>query len=268
MVAAWFLMRETYAPAIVAEKTARLRKDTGNPNLRSAFDSGLKPKDLFWYSIVRPSKMLLLSPIVLLLSIYVDLVYAYLYVMFTTITEVFESQYHFANDLVGLAFLGIGAGAFFGQFFYTWLANRSYARHTAKGDFKPEHRLEFMMPGSLCIPVGLFWYGWTVQAKVQWSSPIIATSVFGVGLLLIFMPANTYLVDVFTKHAASAMAANTVLRSVVAALLPLAGPPLYAQLGYGWGNSLLGFISLVMVPVPFFFMKYGEWLRTRFQVKL
>jgi hypothetical protein len=82
------------------------------------------------------------------------------------------------------------------------------------------------------------------------------------------MPANTYLVDVFTVHAASAMAANTVLRSVVAAILPLAGPTMYAKLGYGWGTSVLGFISLLMIPIPFIFLKYGERMRTRFQLKL
>jgi hypothetical protein len=45
---------------------------------------------------------------------------------------------------------------------------------------------------------------------------------------------------------------------------------MYAALGYGCGNSLLGFIALVTVPVPFLLIKYGEAIRTnpRFQVKL
>lgn len=84
------------------------------------------------------------------------------------------------------------------------------------------------------------------------------------------MAAANYLVDVFTVHAASAMAANTVLRSLFASVIPLAGPTMYKQLGYGWGASTLGFIALACVPIPFWFLKYGEWLRTspRFQVKL
>lgn len=80
----------------------------------------------------------------------------------------------------------------------------------------------------------------------------------------------TYLVDAFALHAASAIAANTVLRSLVGALLPLAGPKMYATLGLGWGNSLLGFISLAMLPIPFLFYRYGERIRKhpRFQVDL
>jgi hypothetical protein len=82
------------------------------------------------------------------------------------------------------------------------------------------------------------------------------------------MPANVYLIDVFTVYAASAMAANTVLRSVVAAVLPLAGPKMYKALGYGWGSSLLGFVAIAFLPVPLIFIKYGERLRTNSTLKL
>ena len=84
------------------------------------------------------------------------------------------------------------------------------------------------------------------------------------------MSISTYLVDAFTLHAASAMAANTVLRSTVGAVLPLAGPRMYATLGLGWGNSLLAFIAMALCPMPWIFYKYGERIRThpRFQIKL
>jgi hypothetical protein len=77
-----------------------------------------------------------------------------------------------------------------------------------------------------------------------------------------------YLVDAYTRYAASAIAAIRVLQSVVGAVLPLAGQPMYERLGLGWGNSVLGFIALVFIPVPWLFFKYGEALRTRCPVKL
>jgi hypothetical protein len=84
---------------------------------------------------------------------------------------------------------------------------------------------------------------------------------------MLLMPAQLYLVDAFgTEAAASALAANTVLRSLFGALLPLAGPPLYSALGLGWGNSSLAFIALAFVPIPWLFFKYGEHLRNRFPV--
>lgn len=75
-----------------------------------------------------------------------------------------------------------------------------------------------------------------------------------------------YLVDTFGKYSASALAASKVLQSIVGAFLPLAGQPLYNNLGLGWGNSVLGFIALALVPVPWLFFQYGAKIRTRFTV--
>jgi hypothetical protein len=80
------------------------------------------------------------------------------------------------------------------------------------------------------------------------------------------MCCQTYLVDAYTIYAASAIAANTVLRSLVGATLPLGGLQLYNKLGLGWGNSLIAFIALALIPVPVLFKRYGEKIRARFPV--
>lgn len=69
-------------------------------------------------------------------------------------------------------------------------------------------------------------------------------------------------------YAASAIAANTELRSLVGALLPLAGPPMYDALGLGWGNSLLGFLCILMIPLPVLFNRFGKRLRKMEKFKL
>lgn len=100
--------------------------------------------------------------------------------------------------------------------------------------------------------------------------PQFLVEAFADKQLPIKLPLQTYLVDAFTLYAASVIAAVTVLRSTLGALLPMAGPSLYATLGLGWGNSLLGFIALALIPVPWFFIKYGERIRKhpRFQLQL
>ncbi|KAL2287657.1 hypothetical protein FJTKL_05034 [Diaporthe vaccinii] len=60
-----------------------------------------------------------------------------------------------------------------------------------------------------------------------------------------------------------ATAALASSRNVVGAFLPLAGPFLYEDMGYGWGNTVLGFIALVLIPAPYFIARYGGKLRTR-----
>jgi hypothetical protein len=76
-----------------------------------------------------------------------------------------------------------------------------------------------------------------------------------------------YLVQSYGIYSASAIAASKVLQSIGGAVLPLAGPPMFDRLGLGWGNSVLAFIALIFVPVPWLFYKYGETLRVRYSVR-
>ena len=75
------------------------------------------------------------------------------------------------------------------------------------------------------------------------------------------MPASTYLIDTYTLHAASVTAATTVVRSLLGALLPLAGDSMYNALGLGWGTSVLGFIAVAFIPMPAVFWFFGERIR-------
>jgi len=263
-------LRETYAPAILRRKTKRLIMETGNISLRPAGTTGEPPRQLWAKALVRPMKMLVLSPIIGLLSLYCAICYGYLYLLFTTITGVFEGDYGFSSGVVGLTYIGIGVGMFSGTVIVGATSDRLLKKKAAGGEMKPEYRLPFMIPGAFAIPMGLFIYGWTAQYHVFWFVPIFGTAFVGFGLIGIFMATNTYLVDAFQRHAASALAANAILRSLFGALLPLAGPAMYSKLGLGWGNSLLGFIAVALIFIPFGFLRYGEYLRTspRFQISL
>ncbi|CRK34197.1 hypothetical protein BN1708_019425, partial [Verticillium longisporum] len=117
---------------------------------------------------------------------------------------------------------------------------------------KPEYRLVTLPWGAILLTIGLFWYGWSAdEGRTHWIVPILGTAVAGFGNLLIFMSLQLYLVDAFSVYAASALAANTVARSLAGAFLPLAGLPMYEALGIGWGNTVLGIISAVMIPVAY-----------------
>lgn len=262
--------RETFASTLLAQKTTRLQKETGNQELRSKLAATIPPREVFIRAIVRPMKMLLFSPIVFLMSLYVAVNYGVLYLLFTTITFVFEDKYHFSPSLVGLAFIGMGVGMIIGMGILGIVSDKIVKEKKAKGTVKPEHRLPLILtlPGGIMLPIGIFIYGWTTDKGVHWIVPIIGTSLIGIGNLSAMMTIQTYLVDAFTIHAASVIAASTILRSLFGAFIPLSGLSMYDTLGLGWGNSLLGFIGLALIPVPVIFRLYGERIRTnpRFQV--
>lgn len=215
--------------------------------------------------------MLFKSPIVLITSIYVGLVYGYTYLLFTSFSPLYEEIYGFGQGSVGLTYLGFGIGCAIGLFLFGTLSDRAVKASVSKkgnGEWKPEYRLPPLLPGSLLVPIGLFWYGWSAQAGVHWIMPIIGTGWVGLGTLAVFMPVQTYLVDAFEIYAASASAANTIVRSLLGAFLPLAGPSIYSALGQGWGNSLLAFIALAFTPMAWIIYRYGERIRKAYPVDL
>lgn len=64
-------------------------------------------------------------------------------------------------------------------------------------------------------------------------------------------------------YAASALATNAVARSVMGAVMPLVGKPMYANLGPNWAGTLLGLLLVVIAPIPFVFYRYGGRIRER-----
>lgn len=158
---ALLLLRESYPFVILKWKTQRLRKETGNQNLRSALDTGKSPKVLFQVSIIRPLKMLFLSPVVFLVSLLMAICYGDTYLLFTTFDRVFQGQYGFSNGIVGLVYLGSGIGSFLGLLFCGAISDRLVKRLTERngGSAKPEYRLPAMFVGAVLVPLGLFMYG-------------------------------------------------------------------------------------------------------------
>jgi hypothetical protein len=131
-------------------------------------------------------------------------------------------------------------------------------------------RLPMACLGGPFIVVALFWLGWTSSPNIHWALPMIAGLFFGVGFVLIFTSVLNYMADAYRQYAASASAAASFCRSIFGAVLPLAAPAMYSRLGIGWGNSLLGFVSLGLTIIPFVLIKYGESIRrsSRFSMRV
>lgn len=247
-----------------AQKKAKSEKGMGTTNqedIRKAFR-------LAW---IRPFKLLFLTPIVPLLGFYTAITNSYGMICFATVGTVFQDEYNFSTGQSGMAYFGLTAGFLFCQVTLGHFSDRHIKKMEARyGDRKPEYRLPPIFIGSLLLPAGLFWYGWSLQYHAHWIVPIIGSAFIAIGILYTYLPVQMYLVDSYTLFAASAIGACSIVRSLCAALIPLGANPLYDRLGYGWGNSLLAFIALVSVPIAVLLMKYGELIRTdsRFQPTL
>lgn len=265
--------RETNPVILMERKTRKLQKELGRPELRSCYEKKdhepIKThREAFSFLLRRlttPIQLLINSPIVTLIALYIAVIYGCLYLLFTTVTSVFEDTYHWPLSTSGLANIGLGLGFIIGQIFFGLTSDRVLKRLKARNNntLTPEMRLPLAIVFALFVPISFFWYGWSVQKPTHWIVPIIGLAPFAVGMIGIFSTLQTYVIDCYPRYAASGIAAITVMRSMFGALLPLAGPYMYRALGYGWGNTLLGLIALLLVPMPVIFYRFGAVLRER-----
>ncbi|KAF7155444.1 hypothetical protein CNMCM5623_007515 [Aspergillus felis] len=267
-IIAIIFLRETNAKVLLQRKAKQLSIEAGKAEV-TAPNPNETPWKLLCRSIIRPVKMLLFSPIVLLISLYSGTLFGVIFLLFSTLPTVFEADYHFGVGVAGLAYLGLGIGMILGLILFAVMSDKLLGQKRGGTVARPEERLILMKWLAPITPLGCFLYGWSTYYHLHWMIPILGTFIIGIGAFFIVMPAQVYLVDAFgAEGAASALAANLVVRSPFGAFLALAAPALYDQLGLGWGNSLLGFICFAFTPVPWLFYRYGEYLRTRFAITL
>lgn len=256
---------ETSSANILYRRSRRLRKLTGRDDLKcepELMSEQMTGKEIVLMTLVRPFSLNFLEPILFLLNLYIALIYGLLYVWFESFAIVFEGIYGFSLGEEGLSFVGILVGAFVViPPFFLYLHLVQEPQFNENGEIKPEKRLPPACIGAFCIPICLFWFGWTARPSVHWIVPIIGSGWFSVGAFLLFNSVLNYLGDAYPDYAASVYAGNDFMRSSFGAGFPLFASAMYNNLGVGWASSTLGFLSIAFIPIPFVLYIYGERIR-------
>ncbi|KAF6743954.1 spermine transporter [Ephemerocybe angulata] len=171
-------------------------------------------KETLKNALYRPIVMLFTEPIVIFMSIYLSFIYSLLYLMFFAFPIAFAEIRGWGDGLTGIAFVSI---------------MRKYAEATKHGSF-PEARLYPMMYGAFVMPAALFMFAFTgAYPWVHWIGVCIASYIFGFSMILIYVSANSYIIDSYSNFAATAMAAKTLMRSEIGAMVPLFVNQMYGE---------------------------------------
>ncbi|KLU87579.1 hypothetical protein MAPG_06576 [Magnaporthiopsis poae ATCC 64411] len=257
--------RETYHPVL----RRRRIKQLGLPEPTRASPWKVKAGEFVTVALARPLHMLFTEPVVGFVCLYVACEFATLFSFFAAVPYVFATIYSFDLEQSGLVFLAIVLGCLLGSLSVVICEILLYRRQMPKyapSGVPPEHRLYPAMIGSACLPLGLFWFAWTARPEISWASPAVAIVPFAMGNFCIFVSLTHYLTDTYIgSNIASAMSANSLARYSLAAASPLFTIQMYSRLGVAWAGTLLGLISLALMPVPWVLFKYGKQIRARSQ---
>jgi len=130
------------------------------------------------------------------------------------------------------------------------------------GNQVPEWCLPLAIVGAVAFAIGRFWFGWTGWTpRIHWLAPIASGVATGFGFLCIFLQCFNYIVDTYLMFAASAITANSLLRSFFAAGFPLFASQMFHNLGIQWAGTLLGCLAIIMIPIPVVFYHWGHKIR-------
>lgn len=265
MIIAWFLIPESYAPVLLSRRAKQLRFERKNWALRAKVDeSPVNIRVILQDYLLRPLKMLVLEPILLLVTIYLGFIYGLLYLTFEAFPVSYQTERGYSEGIGSLPFIALFMGFLAGCLIIIWMTKTRYAAKLAAngGKVVPEERLPAMMIGAALLPIGLFWFAWSSNPDIHWAPQVISGVVIGAGNIVIFFQGINYIIDCYLMYANSALAGNTFIRGLFGAAFPLFATAMYKNLGVAWATSTLAFIALALFPVPILLFIYGAKLRT------
>ncbi|OJD21959.1 hypothetical protein ACJ73_06698 [Blastomyces percursus] len=258
LIAIAMLVPETYHPVLFRRKAVKLRRETGDERWRAPIEmSDRSVGQTVLRSIYRPMMLLTMELMCLNLCIFSAILLGILYLFFGAFHLVFSTLHGFTLSQIGLSFIGLFVGMIFAIMSDPFW-RKNYARLVQKretkvgklGQYEPEWRLPPAIAGAPLVSIGILIFAWTIYRDVHWIAPIIGSAVFGLGTILVYSGIFTFLVDAYPLYAASALAANSFLRSSFGAAFPLFGIQMYNRLGFNWASSLLAFLTVAMAPFP------------------
>lgn len=261
-----FTMSETLDAIRLRYKAERLRRETGDDRYVAPIEVREKetPFELVSKIVGKPVRLFFAEPMLIAVTIYISFVYGTLYLLFVAFPIVFGELHHMRPGSIGLTFLGYFCGTVLGSLWVIFYDNKRYiAKIDANGGRPPapEARLHMVTIGAPMLVVSLFWFAWTSWPSVSYWSPLIALSFYGIAQFFIFLGLMVYITEVYMLNAASAIAANTVVRSGFGVGFPMFGEQMYHKLDPRWASTLLAFIALLLFPIPFVLKRYGKKLR-------
>ena len=269
----FLIMPETSASYILLHRARRLRKLTGNPNLKSQSEidqAGMSFSAVATEALLRPMEICLKDPAVLFTNVYTSCIYGIYYSFFEVFPLVYVDIYNFNLGELGLPFLSICIGCAIGVVVYC-----SYVYYYVEPDIKAhglrvqESRLIPALFSATLLPAGLFWFGWTAKGSIHWICCTIGLTLFPIGAFVLFQCIFIYLPLTYPQYAASLFAANDFCRSAFGAGSILYAHALFTNLGIGEGVSLLAGLLCggVMGIWALYYLGAGLRARSKFALK-
>ncbi|KAI1350024.1 major facilitator superfamily domain-containing protein [Xylaria sp. FL0043] len=258
---------ESRGSAILRARAKKLRREGKRAYTAEEADS-TPLRERIIKSLTRPLYMFFTEWVVFVAALWAAFSLGTIYLFTQSVEQVYGELYGWSPVQSGYVQSAIVIGEILGTVLSLY-TNRWYDASAARnteipGTPIPEARLyAAIIGGSLGVTGGMFVYAWAAYTTVHWIVITIGLALVGFGTTAVVISIANYLIDAYSKYAASALAAVGLAENTSIAFLPLASLALYTNLGFHWASTLLGLLSLVLVATPFIVIRWGHEIRAR-----
>ncbi|TID26762.1 DNA replication licensing factor [Venturia nashicola] len=270
----FFVVPETRS-TILMDRIAKKRRESGEapnlygPNELTPFRERFSVHEIL-VTWIRPFKMFLTEPIVLVLSLLSGFSDALIFMFLQSYALVY-AQWGFGPVEIGLAFVPILIGYFIAwALFIPAIRKNIKARENNPNDEHAqfESRLSWLLWTAPCLPIGLFIFAWTsVGPPVHWMGTMVGSAIIGIANYSIYMATIDYMICAYGPYSASATGGNGWSRDFLAGVLTIPATPFFTNIGgkyhLEYASTILACIATVLVLAVYIIYWKGPALRAR-----
>ena len=249
----------------------RLRR-TDESNARVSTNKMRKP--VFRLPSLLPCLRLLLEGPTLIVLLSNGIFYMKYSCVQASLAPLFQRTYQLSSLHVGLCYLAFGTSCAIASYGVGMIANYDY-RATArshnlsidkvKGDavisFPIEKaRLRSVWAYTFLSSTATLGYGWSVETRTHLAAPLIMQFIVGLAVTGIFNVLNTLVVDLHSERSATASAAVSITRCLLAAAGVSVLQLLFDAIGPGWTFTLIAGLCYATMPLLWILRQKGwDW---------
>lgn len=196
----FFTVPETRTTIMMNRIAKKRREETGvnvwGPDEVVPFRQRFSAKEVI-VTWIRPFKMFLTEPIVLVLSLLSGFADALIFMFIQSFGLVYK-QWNFSTVAIGLSFIPIGIGYLIAWMLFIPAIKRNIKERAAKPNDEMaqyESRLWFLLYTAPCLPIGLIGFAWTIQGPpLHWIGSMIFAAIIGIANYSIYMATVDYMI--------------------------------------------------------------------------
>lgn len=221
---------------------------------------------------LRPFRMFLTEPIVLILSLLSGFADALIFMCIHSFGFVYKTVWGFNAVETGLAFVPILVSYFIAWALFIpsfWRGERQRKARPRDERTQYESRLWLLLYTAPLLSIGLMGFAWVVYPEIHWIASMIFAATVGISNYAIYMATIDYMICAYGPYSASATGGNGWARDFLAGVLVLPSKPFFMNIGaekgmnFTYASIILFCISVPLVAAVYLIYWKGPVMRKR-----